>query len=620
MHCSDFKKLSFSIIKPTRESFLDYCSYFLIVIALTGVARVWIGGSKMRISCPIIVENGDNDFAIEVHSSLSLPYEKVRLKEENSQLSSGEGETNQLLSLDDKDLKNLNVSKNTEPIHECAKYYQTTFAYILLIESTLLFFSGLVWDKVPKVTHTLKRFAEIVKECQESDWVKKALNVITDKGQVSDVSQSLYSVISNENASYDIKSLLDTLFHPNRDYQAKAKARHLYEKVQTFCESHSARTNIWSTYIIKSLLQFIIWIIIFNINLVLFVVLEFYYICPEDSAIPCDHDTFLRIIWFMGQTIILIYGVFNCKTLRWINEKSIVRRRSTCNIFSCFRTHRTLYTSDDTPLLTCRAFRFSDNPPVFNDVALLLHLFEESRPKILPYFVVFMFPEWKEKLTSFANPVQMSEMPIRSSMQMLSGRPPPIIEITDIPLLPDIEEKFLSSSTTETVKKKEKTTNVKFYIESAQEKFKDSRVRSNERDHTIPPQRKSPKIKSNYQSATLPLPKFLPHTQHNHNNRTHRLMKNQRHHHSAVMYSKQMDLKKVSQTPKIENIVLPIIPVSTESDSGCYTTRSEDNDELTALVHKTSSSDSVKSIEHNSQIDNMESNQSSDASETPLLN
>ncbi|XP_039261778.2 uncharacterized protein LOC120337934 [Styela clava] len=596
MHCSSINKIFASIIKPTREGFLDYCSYFIIVIALIGVARVWIGGSTMRINCPQeLFEKSDQfpkEFGTLVYTSRPSPLQSDL--EENEELLSGNGKFNEFTSPDNVGVNKLNESLNESgSIVQCAKYYQTVFAYILLVESTILLFSGLIWDKVPKVTHTLKRFTEIVEECQASDWVKNALNIITDKRQSSDISQSLYSVISSENTIYDMKSLLDTLFHPNGDYKAKAKARHLYEKVQTFCESHSVQTNIWNTYIIKSLLQFILWITIFNINLVLFVTLEFYYICPEDSIVPCDHDTFLRIIWFMGQTVILIYGVFNCKTLKWINEKSIVRRRSCCNISSCLRRHRTLYTSDDTPLLTCRAFRFSDNPPVFNDVAILLHLFEEACPKILPYFVVFMFPEWKEKLTSFANPVQMSEMPLRSSMQMLSGRPPPIIEITDIPLLPEIEE----NNRPDVLKKKEKQPSVTFFIES---ELEDSSHMLSVKNDTKTQSFHTKKVSSAYQSATLPAVKFSPLTQIiDSNNSNHNAISNS--FETFPNYIKEIDLSSTSRNH--------VVPVKIQSGSSVI-----NGDELTTLIHRTSSADSdLRSL-------NATESNSGDASEThPLL-
>lgn len=63
---------------------------------------------------------------------------------------------------------------------------------------------------------------------------------------------------------------------------------------QIFCELYSQSTAVWSTYIVKSFMQLLLWLIIFNINLALFVILEFYIVCSEDNPKLCEHDTFLR--------------------------------------------------------------------------------------------------------------------------------------------------------------------------------------------------------------------------------------------------------------------------------------------------------------------------------------
>lgn len=135
VYCPLFR-ISGSIIKPSRETLLDYCSYCLLVIALIGAARIWIGGSIMTQDCPrnnapqnlSYVENNltnkgsDADFNFDVQN-------------ESFQSLSGDLEISRELNAGEQNMK-------------CAKYYQSVFAYVLLVESSILLFSGLIWTKV----------------------------------------------------------------------------------------------------------------------------------------------------------------------------------------------------------------------------------------------------------------------------------------------------------------------------------------------------------------------------------------------------------------------------------------------------------------------------------------
>lgn len=437
VYCPIFR-ISGSIIKPSRETLLDYCSYCLIVIALIGAARIWIGGSGMTQDCPLnnasrsdaFVKNNLSNRSEEsnvgvisdVQNKSSIPISDDLVSLYESMMAEGSSQ----IKMDGEKVD------AEEPSVKCAKYYQSVFAYILLVESSILLFSGLIWTKIPRVSQSIDKFSKVLNACGKSSWSKKALSIISSRGPNGDVSQSLHSIISSESPTHNVRSFLDHLFHPDNDYKSKSNARHLYEKVVIFCEQYSQSTTVWSTYIVKSLVQFLLWLIIFNINLVLFVILEFYIVCPEDNLKFCDHDTFLRIIWFMGQTVLLIYAVFNCKTLMWINEKSVVKRNLCC-CCRCFSNYRMSYADDYVQQrMTCKPYRFADNPHVYNDAALLLHLLEEAHPKRIPPFVVFMFPEWKEKLTSFSTPAIASDVSSVSTMQMISGRPSVTVSIIDI--------------------------------------------------------------------------------------------------------------------------------------------------------------------------------------------
>ena len=124
-------KITASIIKPTRETLLDYSAYLLLTLSIIAIARVIIGQTELKQLCyknetnveeivmvlPPNIKSKSNSF----HES--IPFSKLNVSEQ------------------------IVINDN----QFCTKYYQAFFPYVLFVESMLLLMVGILWVKVSRI-------------------------------------------------------------------------------------------------------------------------------------------------------------------------------------------------------------------------------------------------------------------------------------------------------------------------------------------------------------------------------------------------------------------------------------------------------------------------------------
>nr|XP_002127699.1 volume-regulated anion channel subunit LRRC8B [Ciona intestinalis] len=403
-------KTTASLIKPTREALLDYCAYILLVIAIIGTTRIIIGRSELQQLCPrktFIQSNTSQPLTHEFNKTGDIVLTKPNLDKETRQfvlqsnlkvhlvkdLKVAEGE-------DDISVHKQKQDFNSSVLYFCLKHYQAYLPYFLLAESAVLLLIGILWVKMPSVQLLIKEFASILHECRQSTWYVSVADVLQSESTIP-VTQSLFTLMKSDAVNMEMILLLETLFRPNSAYLNKSQARRLYERVQKFCIENENSVVLLDSYISKSIVQLIAWMLFFFINMVLFVKFEFYSTCGWSEV--CEHDTFLRIIWYMAQLLVLVYGIFNCSALKWINDKAVYINRPRRN-FLCCEDDNDDSSSKKRKFVKCRPFKVGqDQTVVHNDLALLLHLASSSNHKTITYFTIFLFDQWKEK---FSQPVE----------------------------------------------------------------------------------------------------------------------------------------------------------------------------------------------------------------------
>nr|CAB3263537.1 volume-regulated anion channel subunit LRRC8B [Phallusia mammillata] len=410
-------KITASLIKPTRESLLDYCSYVLIIIALISVARVIIGRDGLKQNCFDTNDSSlhQNKTAVEIVTQMAVSSQNK--DKEAFHMTSGL----QPHFVGNKQINSSATSKKNNSMLDvvplpttqtsvvCVKHFQAYFSYFVLVEAILLLLIGILWVKMPKVQSLINDFSKLCNDCQNTSWLSSAVDNFNLLAAPSN-SNPLYSILKSDSVNMEVEILLATLFQTHTTYQNKSEARRLYERVQKFCQENDSSTVLWQSYIKKSVYQFILWMIFFGLNMALFVKMEFYIGC-DPSAEFCDHDTFLRISWFMTQLIIIVYGIFNCITLKWINDKSTCSGSKSAMLSSvcgCFVYVNPLTKKDKIQGFICLPFGVGkEQRHVHNDVALLFHLVSSSNGKKLPYFTIFLFNQWEEQFKQAGESVQI---------------------------------------------------------------------------------------------------------------------------------------------------------------------------------------------------------------------
>ncbi|XP_076802268.1 volume-regulated anion channel subunit LRRC8D-like [Clavelina lepadiformis] len=414
-------KITASLIKPTRETLLDYCAYILIIISVVGIARVWIGSEDIKNSCSSLGRNTSNsslNWTLKLNeksnvrhsgSASNVDTENFITASNNFQPNKSEEQephNESSKALDPKlyeGAEQRNVVQITYPY--CSKHYQAYFPYILLVESIILLFTGILWVKMPSVQSLVHQFSALLNESRKASWSKN-IPITSESTISSGFTYSLPTMFRQESIEFtsQVHVLLEGLFQSETKYSDKSQARNIYEKIQKFCFENENSQSLWKFYIRKSMVQFIFWIIMFTINMILFVQFEFYIGC-ESTATFCSHDTFLRIIWFMAQVLVLMYGMFNCATLKWINEKSH-SATTMCSMLKFVCGCSWHPDAPDNPEgskqmpkdFKCIPFSIGHGQRALrNDMALLLHLVSSSNRNKVPYFTLFLCKEWKEK-------------------------------------------------------------------------------------------------------------------------------------------------------------------------------------------------------------------------------
>uniref|UniRef100_H2Z4M8 LRRC8 pannexin-like TM region domain-containing protein n=1 Tax=Ciona savignyi TaxID=51511 RepID=H2Z4M8_CIOSA len=318
-------KTTASLIKPTREALLDYCSYVLIVIALVGTARIIIGRKDLEQLCA--GGNAIENKSIKEHNNYTRNASSTSFADQSKHgIDKGfKFESNLKVHISNQISKTIDIEEDSTsmptPKHYCLKHYQAYLPYFLLVESIVLLLIGVLWVKMPAVQQLVKQFANILHECRQSTWYISVADVLRSPSTMP-VTQSLFTLMKSDAVNMEIVLLLETLFRPESAYLNKSQARKLYEQVQKFCNETEKSTALLNSYMTKSLAQLISWMVFFFVNMVLFVKYEFYSGCNLSEPF-CDHDTFLRIIWFLAQLIVLVYGIFNCSALKWLNDKAV---------------------------------------------------------------------------------------------------------------------------------------------------------------------------------------------------------------------------------------------------------------------------------------------------------
>ncbi|XP_078491113.1 uncharacterized protein LOC100185148 [Ciona intestinalis] len=445
-------KTTASLIKPTREALLDYCAYILLVVALIGTARIIIGRSELQQLCSrktVIQGNTSQPLTNKLNKTGDDVLTKPNLDEETQFILQSNLKVHPVKDLkvaDDKDEISADKHKqdsNSSVLYFCLKHYQAYLPYFLLTESVVLLLIGILWVKMPSVQLLIKEFASILHECRQSTWYVSVADVMQSESSIP-VTQSLFTLMKSDAVNMEMILLLETLFRPNSAYLNKSQARRLYERVQKFCIENENSVALLNSYISKSIAQFIAWMLFFFINMVLFVKFEFYSTCGWSEV--CEHDTFLRIIWYMAQLLVLVYGIFNCSALKWINDKAVYINRPRrygmkrcpifphpttmiviigCNknltfMFCCRHFLCCVDVNDDLSkkrkFVKCRPFKVGEGQTVVhNDIALLLHLASSSNHKTITYFTIFLFDQWKEKFSQPVEDVHI-ESPIKQKL------------------------------------------------------------------------------------------------------------------------------------------------------------------------------------------------------------
>ena len=354
-------KTTASVIKPTRETMLDYSSYILLALSIIAFARVLIGSTELSHMCnqngSVIIANVNNVSATSINSSWPLETEIDK----------------DPVIMDNKD----DISyHDTKHYSYCKKYFQAHFPYILGVESFALLLLGIFWVKMPKVNFIVSEFSKLLRECRKSNWFKNSATCLSSFSLMSD--------------NMEAQNFLTTLFDAATSYNDRAEARCLYEKIQKFSHDHEHSQTLVSLYIRKTIVQLLLWLTSFVINMALFVNLEFYIGCSSLTML-CSHDTFLRIVWFLSQLLLLIYGVFNCVTLKWIHDNFTSSRNCSWLYFLCACSKNSIAEFQYFPYWLARG------KAVHNDFALLLHLVSSCNRVTVSHVTIFLLDDWLEK-------------------------------------------------------------------------------------------------------------------------------------------------------------------------------------------------------------------------------
>jgi len=158
-------KITASLIKPTREALLDYCSYILIILSIISIARVLIGKDDLRPDCYDIMNNftDQHDSSKDASALHGSTETEITTVEDVGLIDDGIRNIswNETIFQPPKNWSNTVASHDIYqdlPEHDenfidkvCPKYYQAYFPYFLLLESCIFLLIGIFWVKVSEL-------------------------------------------------------------------------------------------------------------------------------------------------------------------------------------------------------------------------------------------------------------------------------------------------------------------------------------------------------------------------------------------------------------------------------------------------------------------------------------